>query len=238
MTLPPALIPPEVTLTVLVVSAGLLMVNPLAFTTVLPVVTLPLVPRSMSSANFTVKVSVPLATTPMLLSVNVPDAPPLTCRFSPNLRVNWVSASSVNPSGVFATAFNCATFTASLSSEPAATWVIWRVAVSEPTETAPKFPTTVFWIAVLSSIVELSKPNIWLSATVAVVATDGVTKASRSATLDEPSATPFFTMTSLAWPKATAPETFVVPSSPIWTSLPNTKTFWEAAPIALLFPTE
>ena len=53
------------------------------------------------------------------------------------------STSVANPSRALSTlsfiSFNCATFTASVSAEPAATPIIWRVtrAVALPTETAP-----------------------------------------------------------------------------------------------------
>ena len=46
-----------------------------------------------------------------------------------------------------ATEFNCATFTASVSAEPAARLVICLVAVDEPTETAANLPLTVSFTA-------------------------------------------------------------------------------------------
>ena len=45
-----------------------------------------------------------------------------------------------------ATAFNCATLTASESALPAATLMIWRVLPESPTETAPLLPFIVFLI--------------------------------------------------------------------------------------------
>ena len=82
MVLPPLFRPVLVRLTgVLPVDV---MVTPALSTLVSPVVTLPLVPRSMFSASLTVNVSVPSATTPMLLSVKAPVAPPLTLILSPN----------------------------------------------------------------------------------------------------------------------------------------------------------
>ncbi len=99
MTLPPALMPPLVMLTVLLVSAGFEITTPLVSNLVLPVVTLPVVPKSIFSASFTVKVSLPLATTPILLSVNAPFAPPLTLTVEPSLRVTLLPESPAKVSG-------------------------------------------------------------------------------------------------------------------------------------------
>ena len=80
------------------------MVKPSLFTTVLPVVRLPEVPKLMASASFTVRVSVP-ATTPMLLSVSLPVLPPLTLTVSPNLRSNALPLSPAKVSGLLAWSF-------------------------------------------------------------------------------------------------------------------------------------
>ena len=81
MVLPPLFKPALVRLTGLVPFA---MVMPSLLMVVLPVVTLPLVPRLIFSASLTVNVPAPSATTPMLLSVKAPVAPPLTLILSPN----------------------------------------------------------------------------------------------------------------------------------------------------------
>ena len=56
-----------------------------------------------------------------------------------------------------ATDFNCATFTASESSVPAATLMIWRVSCCVPTETAPDVPLTVAAMLFLSIVLAASK---------------------------------------------------------------------------------
>ena len=71
----------------------LLMVTPVLFTLVLPVVRLPSVPRLMSLASCTLRVSLPSATTPMLPLVNVPVAPPLTFTWVPRSRCTTVPLS-------------------------------------------------------------------------------------------------------------------------------------------------
>ena len=98
MALPPASMPPAVTL------GPLMMVKPSLFTFVLPMAMLPLLPKSMASASFTVSVSVP-ATTPMLPSVRVPVLPPFTLTVSPNLRLTGVPLSPAKVSGLLAWSF-------------------------------------------------------------------------------------------------------------------------------------
>ena len=86
------------------------MVSPLVFTSVLPIVTLPVAPRLISFASFTVSVSVPSATTPMFPSVSVPAAPPTMLTVSPSLRSTSVPLSPAKVSGLLAlsaTTANC-----------------------------------------------------------------------------------------------------------------------------------
>ena len=77
-------------------------VKPLLSILVLPVVTLPLVPKLTVSASLISSWLLPFDTTPILPLVNVPVAPPLTFRSSPNLRVALVPESPTKPSGVSA----------------------------------------------------------------------------------------------------------------------------------------
>ena len=116
------------------------------------------------------------------LTVVVP--PWAVVRFQPLLAV------SVAESALLLTCFNCATLTASVSSLPAATCVIWRViffSVS-PTETAPCVDIQVDWAISL----------IWVGAKAPF------SPAALSATDDVPKATPPYTLAWAAAPKATA----------------------------------
>ena len=116
------------------------------------------------------------------LTVVVP--PWAVVRFQPLLAV------SVAESALLLTCFNCATLTASVSSLPAATCVIWRViffSVS-PTETAPCVDIQVDWAISL----------IWVGAKAPF------SPAALSATDDVPKATPPYTLAFAAPPKATA----------------------------------
>ena len=79
----------------------------------------------------TAVVLLPLTTLTVPLGAILVTGPPLACRFQPAPAVALI-------------AFNCATFTASVSALPAATLVIWRVPAALPTDTAPRLPTTVF----------------------------------------------------------------------------------------------
>ena len=109
-------------------------------------------------------------------------------RFQPLLAV------SVAESALLPTCFNCATLTASVSSLPAATCVIWRVisfSVS-PTETAPSVDIQVDWAVSL----------IWVGAKAPF--SPVALPASLSATDDVPKATPPYTLAWAAPPKATA----------------------------------
>ena len=106
MTLPPLFRPVLVRETVLPV-AGVI-VTPLEFVTVLPVVTLPLGPKLTFSANLMFKVLVKgSATTPILPVVRAaPDvAPPVTFKVSPSLRLTSPE-SPANPIGVLAMPVN------------------------------------------------------------------------------------------------------------------------------------
>ena len=77
-------------------------VIPVLLITVAPVVTLPVVPKLIASASLISSWLLPFATTPILLLVSVPVAPPLTFRSSPNLRVAFVPLSPTKPSGLSA----------------------------------------------------------------------------------------------------------------------------------------
>ena len=88
---------------VLVTLGPLAMVRPLLFTVVLPVFRLPALPKSTFCASFTRNVLLALsATTPMLLSVSVPVAPPFTLSVVPSLRSTVVPLSPSNLSGLAA----------------------------------------------------------------------------------------------------------------------------------------
>ena len=84
--------------TTVVLPAVSLDVNPALLILVLPVVTEPLVPRLIFSANLTVNVSVPLETTPILPSVNTALVAvlPLIFSVSSSLRVIVVPVSPTN----------------------------------------------------------------------------------------------------------------------------------------------
>ena len=86
-------------LTTVVLPVVSLDVRPALLILVLPVVTEPLVPRSIFSANLTVNVSVPFAVTTTLLVVPLPVVPPITLTVVPNARLNCVPVSplKVNP---------------------------------------------------------------------------------------------------------------------------------------------
>ena len=78
-----------------------LMLTPSLLSTVLPAVTLSIL-RSL--ANFTSRVSTPLATTPILLSLNLLASviPPTTLTVSPNLRETLSPLSPAKIKGIFA----------------------------------------------------------------------------------------------------------------------------------------
>ena len=113
---PPALIPP-----VFVIDGPPVIVSPLLFNVESPILTLPFVPRLTFSASLMFNVSFPLASTAILLLVRFPVAPPLTFNFSPSFLSTSVPLSPPNFIGLFLTAFNCPTLTASSLSVPLAT---------------------------------------------------------------------------------------------------------------------
>ena len=80
-------------------------VIPVLLITVAPVVTLPAVPKLIASASLISSWLLPFATTPILLLVSVPVAPPLTFRSSPNLRVAFVPLSPTKPSDFVTSVF-------------------------------------------------------------------------------------------------------------------------------------
>ena len=73
---------------VVALPAPSLTLTPLLLVTVLPVVTLPSAPRSMSLASWTLRPSVPFAITPMLPAVRLLESvsPPVMVSVSPRLR--------------------------------------------------------------------------------------------------------------------------------------------------------
>ena len=121
-----------------------------------------------------------------------------------------------------ATDFNCATFTASASSVPAATLMIWRVSFCVPTDTAPLPPFTVSRILALSVSLEASKANTWFDATVGVVevATEPATIARRVAC--EP------------YPKATEPGALMVVALSRPIAMPFAAALFAALPMAIV----
>ena len=85
IVLPPLFKPFAVKLIGLVGSL-VVIVTPLLFTLVAPVVTLPVVPKLISFASFTVKASLAVFTTPILLSVKSVVLPPCSFKVSFKLR--------------------------------------------------------------------------------------------------------------------------------------------------------
>ena len=79
-------------------------------------------------------VSFPSASTAILLLVRFPVAPPLTFNFSPSFLSTSVPLSPPNVIGLFLTAFNCPTLTASSLSVPSSTLVIFLLPASIPVE--------------------------------------------------------------------------------------------------------
>ncbi|MNV59061.1 hypothetical protein D3C71_1514620 [compost metagenome] len=111
---------------------------------------------------------------------------------------------------------SCETFTASVSTAPAATFVICRVWPLPPTLTAPNVLFHVAEVSVEALPAAGSKPATPLS----VLATDLL-----------PSATPSATVTLVESPSAVALATLTL------TLLPSTKVLFAAAPSVLLLPT-
>ena len=97
-------------------------------------------------------VSFPLASTAILLLVRFPVAPPLIFNFSPSFLSTSVPLSPPNVIGLFLTAFNCPTLTASSLSVPLATLVIFLLPALIPELFMTTFPVGIVTLSKVTSL--------------------------------------------------------------------------------------
>ena len=137
---------------VFVIDGPPVIVSPLLFNVESPILTLPFVPRLTFSASLMFNVSFPSASTAILLLVRFPVAPPLTFNFSPSFLSTSVPLSPPNVIGLFLTAFNCPTLTASSLSVPLATLVIFLLPALIPELFMTTFPVGIVTLSKVTSL--------------------------------------------------------------------------------------